>query len=98
MKKEVAILKQTMKDIEFVKVLIERLKTFEPLMEGMDEVKKEVINDVLMMVTHFMDALEEVAQEEQKLKNIVTTRVSPLRILESQTYHRRISDDPGYIG
>lgn len=53
-----------MKDIEFVKVSVERLKKFEPLMEGMDEVKKEVIDDVSMMVTQFKDALEEVSQEE----------------------------------
>lgn len=62
----------------------ERLKKFEPPMEGMDEVKLEVIDDVLMMMTQFMDALEKVSLEEQKLKDIVTTRISLLRILESR--------------
>lgn len=51
LKKEVAILKRTMKDIESIKVHIERLKKFEHLMEGIDQVKQEVIDDVLEMVT-----------------------------------------------
>lgn len=84
LKKENIALKRKIKDIESVKMPIERLKKFEPLMEGMDEVKQEVINNVLMMVTQFMDALEQVSIEKQKLKDIVTTKINLVRVLESQ--------------
>lgn len=72
------------KDIEFVKVPVERLKKFTPLMEGMDQVKQEVIDDVLMMVTHFIGTLDKVSLEEQKLKDIVTIKINLLRVLESR--------------
>lgn len=82
MKKENIDLKRRIKEVESIKVPTERLKTFEPLVEGMGEVKREVIEEVLAMVSEFMDALEQVFNEEQKLKNIVTMRVSLLRMLE----------------
>jgi len=83
LKKENATLKRRLKEIESIKVPIERLKRVEPLIEGIDEVKQEVIDDVLVMVTQFTEALEQVSIEEQKLRDIMTTRINLLRILES---------------
>ena len=64
LKKEVATYKRMVKDIESIKVPTNRLKKFAPLMEGVDQVKHEVIDDVLVMVTQFMDALDKVSLEE----------------------------------
>lgn len=46
-----------MKELESIKVPTERLKRCEPLLEGMDEVKREVIDEALAMVTQFMNSL-----------------------------------------
>lgn len=51
LKKKNAILKHRIKDIKFIKVPNERLNRLEPLMKGIDEVKQEFIDDVVMIVT-----------------------------------------------
>lgn len=84
LRKEVATLKRRMKELESIKVPTERLKRCEPLLEGMDEVKREVIDEALAMVTQFMNSLAHVSHEEQRLKHIVTTRISLLKRLESR--------------
>lgn len=83
MKKEITTLKRWAKDVESLKIPTEQLKTFEPLAEGIDTLKREVIRDALVMVKEFMGALELVYEEEQKLKNIVVTKISLLNVLES---------------
>lgn len=65
LKKENKALKRQIKEVESIKLPIERLKTFKPLVEGMDEVKGEVIEEVFAMVSKFMDALERVFDEER---------------------------------
>lgn len=83
MKKKITTLKRRVKEVESLKVPTERLKTFEPLVEGIDRLKREVIRDVLVIVKEFMGALELVYEEEKKLKNIVVTRINLLKVLES---------------
>ena len=83
MKKEIIALKRRVKEVESLKVPTKRLKTFEPLVKGIDTLKREVIRDVLVMVKEFMGTLELVYEEEKKLKNIVVTRISLLKVLES---------------
>lgn len=82
MKKEITALKRRVKEVKSLKIPTKRLKTFEPLVERIDTLKREVIKDVLVMVKEFMGALE-LVYEEQKLKNIVVTRINLLRVLES---------------
>ena len=84
LRKEVIALKRRLKELESIKVPTERLKRCEPLLEGMDEVKREVIDEALAMVTQFVNALTQVSHEEQRLKHIVTTRINLLRRLESR--------------
>lgn len=83
--KELATRKQLTREIESIGVPPEKLKKSKPLVEGMNVVKQEVIDDVFMMVTQFMCALHKVSLEKQKLKDIVTNKVSLLKILVSET-------------
>lgn len=53
LKKEITTLKRWVKEVESLKVPTKRLKTFEPLVEGIGELKREVIRNVLVMVSVF---------------------------------------------
>lgn len=64
LKKEITALKHRVKEVESLKVPTEQLKTFEPLVEGMGELKTKVIRDVLVMVSEFTNALEQAYEEE----------------------------------
>lgn len=64
MKKEITTLKCRVKEVESLKIPTERFKTFEPLVKGIDTLKREVIRDALVMVKEFMGTLELVYEEE----------------------------------
>jgi len=86
LKEELATQKKLTKELESVKVPIEELRKIKPLTEGMIAVKQKHIDEVLAVVQQFIGALERVAFEEQKLKDIIVERTSFLRVLDSRQH------------
>lgn len=63
---------------------LEKLKKLKPLKEGLVAVKEELIEEVLAVVAQFVEALQKISIEEEKLKGIVTNKIEFLRRLKSQ--------------
>lgn len=82
--KELVTQRKLTREMESTRVPLEKLRKIKPLKERMIIVKQAMINEVMTMLDQFIGGLQRVAFEEQKLKDIVTERVSLLRILESQ--------------
>lgn len=84
LKKELVAQRRLTRELESAKVPTEELRKVKPLREGMIAVKQEVMDEVLVVLRQFIEALHKISFDEDQLKYIVTKRVRLHRFLESQ--------------
>ena len=74
MKKELAQ-KRLTREIEMARMTLNELRKQLPLKEGLVAIKEKLIDEVIEVVARFVEALQKVSKEEEKVKGFLTYRV-----------------------
>lgn len=83
LKKKLASQRRLNRELESAKEPIEEHWNVKPLKEGMMEIKQEVMDEVLVVVRQFIEALNKILSEEDQSKYIIIERVRLHKILDT---------------